>query len=145
MDTSPGRVKARVAEVDDFMRGGNRWPQSVNNPANRPNKFQPTKPREVICYCCGQAGHIARNCSQKPPPNMRGPWVGQGQRRPQQGPSRARQNRTEEQEEPSNVRAVCDDRTAEERARDWLSSVANEDEEVKNHVLQQIMGNEQGF
>ena len=43
------------------------------------------------------------------------------------------------------MRAVCDDRTAEERARDWLSSVANEDEEVKNHVLQQIMGNEQGF
>ena len=145
MDTSPGRVKARVAEVGDFMPGGNRWPQSVNNPANRPNKFQLAKPREVICYCCGNAGHIARNCPQKPPPNMRGPWVGQGQRHPQQGPSRTHQNRTEEQEEPSNVRAVCDDRTAEERARDWLSRVANEDEEVKNHVLQQIMGNEQGF
>ena len=87
MDTSPGRVKARVAEVGDFMPGGNRWPQSVNNPANRPNKFQPAKPREVICYCCGNAGHIARNCPQKPPSNTRGPWVGQGQRRPQQGPS----------------------------------------------------------
>ena len=145
MDTSPGRVTARVAEVGDFMPGGNRWPQSVNNPANRPNKFQPAKPREVICYCCGNAGHIARNCPQKPPPNMRGPWVGQGQRRPQQGPSRTRQNRTEEQEEPSNVRAVCDDRPAEERAKEWLSNVANEDEEVKNHILHQIMGNEQGF
>ena len=76
---------------------------------------------------------------------MRGPWVGQGQRRPQQGPSRARQNTTEEQEEPSNVRAVCDDRPAEERAREWLSNVANEDEEVKNHILHQIMGSEQGF
>ena len=145
MDTSPGRVKARVAEVDDFMRGGNRWPQSVNNPANRPNKFQPAKPREVICYCCGNVGHIARNCPQKPPPNMHGPWVGQGQRRPQQGPSRTGQNRTEEQEEPSNVRAVCDDRPAEERARDWLSNVANEDEEVKTHILSQIMGSKQGF
>ena len=145
MDTSPGQVKARVAEVDDFMRRGNRWPQSVNNPANRPNKFQTAKPREVICYCCGNAGHIARNCPQKPPSNMHSPWVGQGQRWPQQGPSRTRQNRTEEQEEPSNVRAVCDDRTTEERARDWLSNVANEDEEVKNHILSQIMGNEQGF
>ena len=145
MDTSPGQIKVRVAEVEDFMRGGNRWPQSVNNPANRPNKFQPAKPREVICYCCGNAGHIARNCPQKPPPNMRGPWVGQGQRRPQQGPSRTRQNRTEEQEEPSNVRAICDDRPAEERAREWLSNVANEDEEVKNHILHQIMGSEQGF
>ena len=74
---------------------------------------------------------------------MRGPWVGQGQRRPQPGPSRTRQNRMEE--EPSNVRAVCDDRPAEERAREWLTNVANEDEEVKNHILSQIMGSEQGF
>ena len=79
MDTSPGRVKVRVAEVDDFTRGGNRWPQSINNLANRPNKFQPAKPREVICYCCGNAGHIARNCPQKPPSNMHGPWVRQEQ------------------------------------------------------------------
>ena len=145
MDTSPGRIKACIAKVDDFMPGGNRWPQSVNHPVNRPNKFQPAKPREVICYCCGKAGHIARNCPQKPLPHMRGPWVGQGQWRPQQRPSRTRQNRTEEQEEPSNVRAVCDDRPAEERAREWLSNVANEDEEVKNHILHQIMGSEQGF
>ena len=124
------------------MPGGNRWPQSVNNPANRPNKFQPAKPREVICYCCGNAGHIACNCPQKPSPNVRGPWVGQGQRRPQQGPSRARQNTTEEQDEPSNVRAICDDRPAEERAREWLSNVANEDEEVKNHILHQILGSD---
>ena len=87
MDTSPGRVKARVAKVSNFMPGGNRWSQSVNNLANRPNKFQPVKPREVICYCCEKAGHIARNCPQKPLPNTRGPWVGQGQRHPQQGPS----------------------------------------------------------
>ena len=145
MDTSPGRVKVRVAKVSDFMPKGNRWPQSVNNLANRPNKFQPAKPREVICYCCGKVGHIARNCPQKPPPNMHGPWGGQGQRRPQQGPSRTQRNEVEEEEEPSNVRAVCNDRPAEERVRDWLANVANEDEEVKNHILHQIMGSEQGF
>ena len=145
MDTSPGRVKAQVAEVEDFMRRGNRWPQSVNNPANRPNKFQPAKPREVICYCCGSAEHITRNCPQKPPSNLRGPWVRQGQCRPQQGPSRTHQNRMEDQEEPSTVRAVCDDHPTEERAKEWLSNVANEDEEVKNHILHQIMGSEQGF
>ena len=76
---------------------------------------------------------------------MQGPWVGQGQRCLQQGPSQTHQNRTEEQEEPSNVRTVCDDRPAEERARDWLSNVANEDKEVKNHILSQIMGSKQGF
>ena len=144
MDTSPGQVKARVMEVSNSMPGGNRWPQSVNNPANRPNKFQPAKPREIICYCCGNPGHIAHNCSQKPPPNLRGPWVGQGSRCPQQGPSRTRRKETEE-EEPSNVRAVCDNHPTEERAREWLSNVANEDEDVKNHILHQIMGSEQGF
>ena len=90
MDTSPRRVKARVVEVDDFAPSSNRWRQSVNNPNNRPNQFQPAKPREVICYNCSNAGHIAHNCPQKPSNNMRGPWVGQGQRRPQQGPSRTR-------------------------------------------------------
>ena len=145
MDTSPRQVKAQVAEVSDFIPGGNRWNQSVNNLANRPHKFQPTAPREVICYCCGKTGHIARNCPQKPPPNTCGPWVRQGQCCPQQGPSRTCQNRTEEQEEPLNVRAVCDDRPAEERAREWLSNVENKDKEVKNHILHQIMGSEQGF
>ena len=111
MDTSPGRVQARVAEVDDYFKGGNRWKQSVNNPANR---SQNRGSREVICYNCNCPGHIARNCPQKPPANMRGPWVGQGQRRPPPGPSRTRQNRTEEQEESTNVRAVCDDRPPEE-------------------------------
>ena len=79
MDTSPGRIKGCVAEVGDFMLGGPRWHQSVNNPANRPNKFQPAKLREGICYCCGNVGHITCNCPQKPPPNMCGPWVSQNQ------------------------------------------------------------------
>ena len=72
--------------------------------------------------------------------------MGQGQRRPQQGPSRTRQNRAEEEaEENTNVRAVRDDRPAEERAREWLSNIANKDEDIKNHILHQIMGSEQGF
>ena len=146
MDTSPGRVKARVATNEDFAPGGNRWSQAVNHPANQANKYQATKSREVICYHCSKPGHIARNCPQKTPFANRGPWMGQGQRRPQQGPSRTRQNRVEEEtEESANVRAVCDDRPAEERVREWLSSIANKDEEVKNHILHQIMGNEQGF
>lgn len=51
----------------------------------------------------------------------------------------------EDQEEPANVRAVCDDHPPEEQAQAWLMNVVNEDEEVKNHILQQIMGSEQGF
>ena len=48
MDTSPGHVKAWVTEISDYMPGGNHWHQSVNNWANRPNKFQPKGPREVF-------------------------------------------------------------------------------------------------
>ena len=114
MDMSPGQIKGCVAEVSDFTPGGNRWHQSVNNLANRPNKFQPAKPREVICYCCGNAGHIAHNCPQKPPPNLQGPWVGQSQRQPQQGPSCMHWQEVDVEEEKTNIQAVCDDRPAEE-------------------------------
>ena len=79
MDTSPGRIQARVAEVDDYLKGGNRWGQSVDNPANRPNKPPNRGPREVICYNCNYPGHIARNCPQKSPANLTRPWTGQGQ------------------------------------------------------------------
>ena len=65
MDTSPGCVQARVAEVDNYLPGGNQWSQSVNNPANRLNKN-----RGPICYNCNQPGHIAHNCPQKPPSTM---------------------------------------------------------------------------
>ena len=75
---------------------------------------------------------------------MRGPWVGQGQQRPQQGPSRTRRQEVEE-EESSNIRAVCDDHPPEEQASEWLTGIANENKEVKNHILQQIMGTEGGF
>ena len=40
---------------------------------------------------------------------------------------------------------VVDKQSTQEKAQDWLSSVTNEDEEVKNYVLQQIMETEGGF
>ena len=113
MDTSPGCVQARVAKVDDYLPGGNQWNQSINNPANRPNRIQNRGPREVINYNCNQPGHIARNCPQKPPSNMWGPWVGQGQCHSPPGPSCTHQNEMEDQE-TTNVRAVCNDRPPEE-------------------------------
>ena len=68
----------------------------------------------------------------------------QGPRCPQQGPSCAHRNETDE-EERQDIRAVCNDCPAEEQASAWLTNIANEDKEVKNHVLQQIMGTEGGF
>ena len=60
MDTSPGRTRARLAEAEDFMPGGNRWGQAAANPKKAQNDI-----REVICFNCDKKGHIARNCPQK--------------------------------------------------------------------------------
>ena len=60
MDTSPGRMHARLAEADDFMPGGNRWGQAVANPKRAQNDI-----REVICFNYDKKGHIACNCPQK--------------------------------------------------------------------------------
>ena len=40
------------------------------------------------------------------------------------------------------VRAVCDDRTPEQRAQDWLSNIANEQDDVKELIMQQVLGAE---
>jgi hypothetical protein len=60
-----------------------------------------------------------------------------------QGPMRTRQIRQEE----SNVRivddrSVTDDRTPQQRASDWLTGVADEHDDVKDIVMQELWGKE---
>ena len=130
MDTSPGRTRARLAEAEDFLPGGNRWGQVVANPKRAQNNI-----REVICFNCDGKGHIARNCPQKQQRfKQRRQW------QPRPGPSRNRQAEVETNHE--QVRAVCDDRTPEQRAQDWLSNIANEQDDVKELVMQQVLGAE---
>lgn len=140
MDTSQGRAKARVAEISDFKPGGNRWKQSINNPAYQQNRG----PREVICYNCNQPGHIACNCPQKPFTNPRGSWRGSNSRCPQQGPSCARYQDVTEEEQPT-AQAITNDQSAQEKVQDWLAQVVDESEDIKNCVLQEIMGMKEGF
>ena len=130
MDTSPGRTRARLAEAEDFKPGGYRWGQAAANPKRAQNDI-----REVICFNCDEKGHIARNCPQKRQrPRQRRQW------QPRPGPSRNRQTEVEASHE--HVRAVCDDRTPEQRAQDWLSNIANEQDDVKELVMQQVLGAE---
>ena len=89
--------------------------------------------REVICFNCDKKGHIACNCPQKQQRPRR-----QWQLHP--GPSRNHQ--TEVTENHEQVRAVCDDRTPEQRAQDWLSNIVNEQDDVKELVMQQVLGGE---
>ena len=130
MDTSPGRTRARLAEAEDFLPGGNWWGQAMANPKRAQNDI-----REVICFSCDKKGHIARNCPQKP---QRSQQRRQWQSRP--GPSQNRQAEVENNHE--QVRAVCDDRTPEQRAQDWLSNIANEQDNVKELIMQQVLGAE---
>jgi hypothetical protein len=58
-------------------------------------------------------------------------------------PTRARQIRQEE----GNIRvvddrSVADDRTPQQRANDWLTSVADEHDDVKDIVMQELWGKE---
>ena len=130
MDTSPGRTCARLAEAEDFLPGGNRWGQAVANPKRAQNNV-----REVICFRCNKPGHIAHNCPQKQQqPRQQCQW------QPRPGPSCSRQ--TEAKENHEQVQVVCDNRTPEQRAQDWLSCIMNEQEDVKELIMQQVLGGE---
>jgi hypothetical protein len=142
MDTSPGRTRARVAEAEDFLPGGNRYEQRVGG--NREGGYprgpvQRDGQRKVLtCFFCGKPGHFARDCRQKR--NNQGP---SGPPRNTQTPIRTRQIRQEE----SNIRvvddrSVADDRTPQQRATDWLTSVADEHDDVKDIVMQELWGKE---
>lgn len=44
---------------------------------------------------------------------------------------------TDEEEEQQVICAICDNLMLEEQAKGWFTNIANEDKDVKNHVLQQ--------
>jgi hypothetical protein len=125
MDTSPGRTRARIAEAEDFLPGGTRYEQRVNG--NREGgilrgPIQKDGTRKVLtCFFCGKPGHFTQDCRQK--------------RYGNQGPSRTRQTHDEE---AVITHRIVDERTPQQKATDWLAGVANEDDSVKDIVMQEL-------
>ena len=114
------------------MPGGNRWNQATANLKQVQNNV-----REVICFSCNKPGHIARNCPQKQQqPQQQHQW------QPCPGPSHNQQVEVEDNYE--QVCTVCNDCTPEQRAQDWLLNIANEQDDVKELVMQQVLGAGEG-
>jgi hypothetical protein len=133
MDTSPGRTRARLTGTKDSAPGGSKYQPRMSNQGRQGNA--PSQGwREIICYRCQKPVHMIRDCPQ--PPKQR-QWY------PPQENHWAR--RADVEQERPYERSLVDDRTTEQKAADWLAGVANEDNAIKDIVMQSLWRKEEDF
>jgi hypothetical protein len=146
IDTSLGRTRARIAEAEDFLPGGNRYEQRVGGSREGGIPRGPAQKdgsRKVLtCFFCRKPGHFARDCQQKQYGNQGPPRNNQGPPCNNTTPICTRQIHPEGTIHVIDDRSIVDDRDPQPRATDWLSGVANEHDDVKDIVMQELMGRE---
>jgi hypothetical protein len=131
MDLSPGR--AHLAQAEDYELGRNRYrpPEGAERRTGTP-----VGQRKVLkCFNCDKPGHFKRDCRQ---PLRQNPSYRQNQ-----GPPHVRQADAEEDglyaaRSIVDDRSVIEGRTPQQKAQAWLEGVAEEPDEVKNLVMQQL-------
>jgi hypothetical protein len=122
MDTSPGRVRARLTRAKELQARDSKYTPTQGKGWNRNTPAR--GPREVLCYHCQKPEHMIRDFPQ--PPQQR-QW-------PQrQNTSQGQLIETDENEQIA--RLVVDDRTPQQKAKEWLEGVANKDDNVKDIVM----------
>jgi hypothetical protein len=142
MDTSPGRTRARIAEAEDFLPGGTRYEQCIGGSREGGIPRGPVQKdgsRKVLtCFFCRKPSHFAQDCRQKQYGNQGSPRIYQGQPHSNQPITCTRQTTKEE----GTIRSIAETKTPQQRATDWLSRVADEEDNVKDIVMQELMGRE---
>jgi hypothetical protein len=131
MDLSPGR--AQLAQAEDYEPGKNRY-----RPLEGVDRGTSTStgPRKVLkCFNCDKPGHFKRDCRQ---PLRQNPFYRQNQGLPRVRQAEAEDDGFYAARSIVDDRSVVEGRTPQQKAQAWLEGVAEEPDEVKDLVMQQL-------